>query len=821
MVNEGAPGGICGYTRVVLIRILLKPSAFNSLYREQIGGCAILTNMPPRKRAQFTPQDVDDQLQSIHLLDSSSVTENLEALAPIIKTTYESRQQEAFLRTLKELIDLKDQEIMKICGDNHEDFVSSVSTLLTVRSYTVNLRGRIKSLDQSVTSIGRSLAAQKRELLQAKRTASNLDEAIDTLQGCLRILDLVKRVRDMIKEGRYWSALRSLEEIETLPPTALSNTPLYTHLLSSLPSLRAQVKDAVTAANIQWLTDVRDTSEEIGKLALEAMRVRSRRWRSRKEKEPMFKSSRVGSAVELVTHDKIENNLLSNDQVNINFEPLYQAILIYTTLSILPELQTSYQTDRMAQASLIMSKLTTPHLLPMTLPSVTNELLGFFVVEIEVLRTTIGFRSMRQVEDLWDDVVKTLVELVGGSVKSQKDMGFIVDVKDTLTAFIQTIETFDLEIAPLQRLLLSMFETHSSLLEDQYASLFDKAVDEDDSQPILVTTPAERESIFSTCWMAADTARALVQLGIPVTLPFSRVFYKTCTHIRQFVEEYYRFIEGASHYYRSTDDSLRESLDRLLATHVSERITTRLSSASTLPQAAQNITNAEHFNVACEELEEQLTKLRTSRRGGHIHLQLSSTSFATTLAKAVSQLVGLIESKLSDVFDLSEYDWTPPDTDPRPRMQMEELYHWLMTVVDSLPLENKYKDQAFKAALDYVASGFSDFVFGPNVPMINENALSNLMVDIDFLDSEFKRLGKSFTSFQELHLACTIAIKNQVPSYLQPTTRKSQYSAINPKNLRNLLDKLAKFSSESRNVAERERGTKRRKEAESVARLIP
>jgi hypothetical protein len=35
---------------------------------------------------------------------------------------------------------------------------------------------------------------------------------------------------------------------------------------------------------------------------------------------------------------------------------------------------------------------------------------------------------------------------------------------------------------------------------------------------------------------------------------------------------------------------------------------------------------------------------------------------------------------------------------------MEELYHWLMTVVDSLPLEDKYKDQAFKAAFDHVSS---------------------------------------------------------------------------------------------------------------------
>ena len=52
-------------------------------------------------------------------------------------------------------------------------------------------------------------------------------------------------------------------------------------------------------------------------------------------------------------------------------------------------------------------------------------------------------------------------------------------------------------------------------------------------------------------------------------------------------------------------------------------------------------------------------------------------------------------------------------------------------------------------------------------------------------------------------------------------TRKSQYSVVNPKNLRNLLDKLSKFSSESRKAAEREVGARRRKEAESVARLIP
>lgn len=64
------------------------------------------------------------------------------------------------------------------------------------------------SLDESVTSVGRNFASKKKELLHNRRTAANLDQAIDTLQACLRVLDVVKRVRDMIKEGKYWSALR-------------------------------------------------------------------------------------------------------------------------------------------------------------------------------------------------------------------------------------------------------------------------------------------------------------------------------------------------------------------------------------------------------------------------------------------------------------------------------------------------------------------------------------------------------------------------------------------------------------------------------------
>lgn len=164
--------------------------------------------MPPRRRAQFTQENIDQQLQQIHLLDPSSSSENLEQLGPIIKQIHTNRQQEAFLRTVQGLIESKDAEIEKICGDNYQDFISSVSTLFTVKSYTDKMKENISSLDASVAQLGRALVEKKRGLLQSKKTAANLDEAIDTLQACLRVLDVVNRVGEMVREGKYWSALR-------------------------------------------------------------------------------------------------------------------------------------------------------------------------------------------------------------------------------------------------------------------------------------------------------------------------------------------------------------------------------------------------------------------------------------------------------------------------------------------------------------------------------------------------------------------------------------------------------------------------------------
>src|SRR6202044_517454 len=109
--------------------------------------------------------------------------------------------------------------------------------------------------------------------------------------------------------------------------------------------------------------------------------------------------------------------------------------------------------------------------------------------------------------------------------------------------------------------------------------------------------------------------------------------------------------------------------------------------------------------------------------------------------------------KLDQCFELSEYDWTPNTRETSPSMYLYELVNWLTTVVDSLVIKETYKEEAYKGALGYIveclmvsqlkATSYllvhffsQDFLTGRDIPMMNENAISNILIDVDFLEDE-------------------------------------------------------------------------------------
>ena len=68
---------------------------------------------------------------------------------------------------------------------------------------------------------------------------------------------------------------------------------------------------------------------------------------------------------------------------------------------------------------------------------------------------------------------------------------------------------------------------------------------------------------------------------------------------------------------------------------------------------------------------------------------------------------------------------------------------------------------------------------------------------------------------------CSVIMSDAVSAYLVQTIRQTTYVAVKPKRLAALLDKLARHGLECRDAPSRERGEKRRKEADAVGRLFP
>ena len=90
-------------------------------------------------------------------------------------------------------------------------------------------------------------------------------------------------------------------------------------------------------------------------------------------------------------------------------------------------------------------------------------------------------------------------------------------------------------------------------------------------------------------------------MAFPIELPFSPTYPLCCIDIRNMVDQFRQFSEGATSR-QAGDELLREALNRLLTNSVVESIGEKIRSTSNLPGLAQIVANLEFFNVATEQI---------------------------------------------------------------------------------------------------------------------------------------------------------------------------------------------------------------------------
>ena len=285
------------------------------------------------------------------------------------------------------------------------------------------------------------LCVQKRDLLENRKIGQNIDDSIDVLQACLRVLDVSAKIAALIKQKKYYPALRLLHDLQHVHLQGLLHLAFARHLLLSIPNSIQQIRNTVTKEMKSWLFAAREASRNIGRLTLEAMLLRSRRWAARKAKDVdgTLRLARINGSVELAFSERHEVNVLDSEHADLEFKPLYQSILVHDLLGVREEAQQSFSDDRRAQAALLLSSAS---LDPLNIPAcdaLLEETAGFFVIESHVLKTTNGFRPEQEVDDLWESMTGRIVGLLAAGFANCKDVDTFLATKLKLSNFLQAM----------------------------------------------------------------------------------------------------------------------------------------------------------------------------------------------------------------------------------------------------------------------------------------------------------------------------------------------------------------------------------------------
>lgn len=165
-----------------------------------------------------------------------------------------------------------------------------------------------------------------------------------------------------------------------------------------------------------------------------------------------------------------------------------------------------------------------------------------------------------------------------------------------------------------------------------------------------------------------------------------------------------------------------------------------------LGQIVQILINLEHFEFVCGELEKLLG---VRMKGGssypphqdpnvseHPTVALRATqSFQTEKKTAEKRIFELVNSKIDDLVETAEYDWSARTPSPTPSLYLQEMTRFLSNIMNStlLGLPRDIKGLIYFDALSHLASSILALPLAEEVKSISPSAIADLDTDVCFL----------------------------------------------------------------------------------------
>lgn len=258
----------------------------------------------------------------------------------------------------------------------------------------MNLTSEILDLNQSIQASTERLAEQKKALVESRAHRQNIDETSRALQDCLEVLRLANQVHDLLAKKSHYAALRALDELQNVHLRGVTHYKIAELIQRSVPATQKAIAEAVMSDLNTWLYRIREMSQYLGEIALYHTDLRKNRQKERAEKIPYLRQFKLNSPIELVSDEHEEYDLLQNEDLQVDFTPLFECLHIHQSLGQMDRFRAEYATTRRRQKELLLpSSISLIDEDGASLHTLLEEMAGFAIVERSTMKKIPNLRS--------------------------------------------------------------------------------------------------------------------------------------------------------------------------------------------------------------------------------------------------------------------------------------------------------------------------------------------------------------------------------------------------------------------------------------------
>ncbi|KAL4766791.1 exocyst complex subunit Sec15-like-domain-containing protein [Aspergillus nidulans var. acristatus] len=741
------------------------------------------------------PSMAPSRSESLYVLNqiiiSPSDTDYLDQLIPSIKEYSVGNKTSELLRSLSKFASDKEAEIETICNSNHQEFVSSVNQLLHIREGTVSLTAEILDLNQSIQASTEKLAEQKKALVESRQHRQNIDETSRAIQDCLEVLRLANQVHDLLAKKNHYAALRALEELQNVHLKGVTQFQIADMIQRSVPATQRAIAEAVMSDLNTWLYRIREMSQYLGEIALYHTDLRKTRQKERAAKLPYLEHFKLNSAIELVCDEHEEFDLLQNEELQVDFTPLFECLHIHQSLGQMEKFRVEYANTRRRQKELLIpASVTLVDDDGASLHNLLEEMAGFAIVERATMKKVPDLRYPVDVDELWDSMCHTAVGLISTALQEVDNAESLLKTKNLIALFMQTMNTWDFAMGAFEDLLLTLFKKYAELLKKRFSDDFQEIVSTDDYMPMPIQTPEEFDKVLNVSWYTPSEPQ---EQAFPCVLPFSQMYPLCCIDIRNFLNQFYFFANDDFTNPDIIDATLKDALDELLSSKVCDTLVERLNSQY-LGQIVQILINLEHFEHACHELQLLLAAARSQNFSSEPVALKATGKFRDNKKAAEKRIFEVVNSKIDDLIETAEYDWMAAAAPTEPSNYMQTLTRFLSNIMNStlLGLPKEIKELIYFDALSHASTMILALPLSVEVKRINPNGVMALAKDVEYLYQFVDSLNNPILreNLDELQQTVQLMQAENADEFYDISMRNKKYGRVDAINGPTLLEKL-------------------------------